>query len=72
MKPLRLFYYLVFIVIESVAIVGALLGVVFLFVPFVAVKAVVTLTTGRGRGAQPVTASAASPASQSHERGRAL
>jgi len=52
MRPLRLIYYLLFFGIEAVAVLGALLGVVFLFIPFVALKAAFVLATG-GRTRRP-------------------
>ena len=52
MRPLRLVYYLVFVGIEIVAVLGALLGVVFLFIPFVALKAAFVLATG-GKSRRP-------------------
>ena len=47
MRPLRLIYYLLFFGIEAVAVLGALLGVVFLFIPFVALKALRSLRPAR-------------------------
>jgi hypothetical protein len=43
MNPVRLLYYLTFVLIELVAVLGALVGIVFLFLPFVVVKAIVVL-----------------------------
>lgn len=44
MNPARLLYYLAFVLIELVAVLGALVGIVFLFLPFVLVKAILVLT----------------------------
>jgi hypothetical protein len=46
MRPVRLLYYLLFVGIEAIAVVGALLGIVFLFLPFVVLKAAWVLVTG--------------------------